>query len=149
MYRYVQERLHSRMQFYYIFVLYFLATCHIILKSCKLEEQSGLFGINTYAIHTIPSFAKLLTRALVWVGAIFAPSSLFAISQTKTAAQIVAKLSAPSHNVLYIVFIFSRAYGRLATNDFRVTSCSAIFDAEKCLAGRAIMPIVLKIRGNV
>ena len=39
----------------------------------------------------------------------------------------------------------SRAYDRLATNDVRVTSCSAIFDAKKGFAGRALMPTVLKI----
>ena len=39
-------------------------------------------------------------------------------------------------------------YDRLATNDVRVTSCSAIFDAKKGFAGGALMPIVLKIEKN-
>ena len=40
------------------------------------------------------------------------------------------------------------AYFRLATNDVRVASCSAIFDARKGFTGKALMPTVLNIEKN-
>ena len=37
---------------------------------------------------------------------------------------------------------------RLAGNDVRVTSCSAVFDPKKGFAGRAVRPIALQIQKN-
>ena len=83
-------------------------------------------------------------------GGIFYPLWSFR-NISKTAASIVAKLSVPSRTfLLHIVYIYcSRACDRLATNDVRVTSCSAIFDAKKSFAGRALMPTVLKIEKKI
>ena len=43
---------------------------------------------------------------------------------------------------------FSKGYDRLAGNDVRVTSCSAVFDPKKGFAGRAVRPIALQIQKN-
>ena len=69
---------------------------------------------------------------------------------SKTAAPIVATLSVISRTFLvHIVFEnCSRVSDRLATNDVRMTSCSAIFDAKKGFAERPLMPTVLKMEKN-
>ena len=85
-----------------------------------------------------------------WGGLFLAPPQSFC-NISKTTAPIVAKLSVPSCTfILHITFKnCSSAYDRLATDDVRVTSYSAIFDAKKGLAGRALMPTVLKIEKKI
>ena len=76
------------------------------------------------------------------------PSDLFTISiNILRRVPTIAKLSVPSRTFLiYVVFkLFSSVCDMLATNDVRVTSCSAIFYAKEGFAGGAIMPNVLKI----
>ena len=86
------------------------------------------------------------------VGAIFwPPSSLFAIS-LKLLRRSSRSFQHPLvHSSLLLHIVSkncSRAHDRLATNDVRMKSCSAIFDAKKGFEGRALMPTVLKIEKN-
>ena len=90
-----------------------------------------------------------LTRDLVGGGYFLPPLQTFRYI-SRTAAPIVTKLSVPSRtSILHIVTKnFSKGYDRLAGNDVRVTSCSAVFDPKKGFAGRAVRPIALQIQKN-
>ena len=83
----------------------------------------------TKAYEIIHEKESALTRAPLG-GGYFEPPLSFSCDIFQTSAGITTKLAVPSlPTILHIVVKFeSRGYYSLATNDVRVTSCSADFD---------------------